>query len=78
MDQELVRQIAEVQADHWWYEGRRQILRSVISRLKLPKPAQLLEAGCGTGANINMLKEFGAVKCFEPAFQGPVRFRGRV
>lgn len=66
MDQELVRQIAEVQADHWWYEGRRQILRSVISGLRLPSPALLLEAGCGTGANINMLKEFGEVKCFEP------------
>lgn len=66
MDRELVRQIADVQADHWWYEGRRRILRSVISRLNLPKPAQLLEAGCGTGANLPMLKEFGEVKCFEP------------
>lgn len=66
MDQELVRQIADVQADHWWYEGRRRILRSVIAGLKLPEHAQLLEAGCGTGANLPMLKEFGEVKCFEP------------
>lgn len=66
MDKELVRQIADVQADHWWYEGRRRILRAVISRLGLPKPAKILEAGCGTGANISMLREFGEVECFEP------------
>lgn len=66
MDQTLVRQIADVQSDHWWYEGRRRILRSVISRLGLPRQAQILEAGCGTGANLPMLKEFGDIRCFEP------------
>ena len=66
MDQEFCRQIAEIQADHWWYEGRRRILRSVIERLHLPKSAHILEAGCGTGANLNMLRRFGDVKCFDP------------
>lgn len=66
MDQNTYRRMAEIQGRHWWYEGRRSILRAVISRLNLPRPARILEAGSGTGANLRMLAEFGDVKGFEP------------
>ncbi|MBU0859399.1 MAG: class I SAM-dependent methyltransferase [Alphaproteobacteria bacterium] len=66
MEQDTYRRMAEIQNGHWWYEARRQILRSVIARLKLPRPARVLEAGSGTGANLTMLAEFGSVQGFEP------------
>lgn len=66
MDEAVYQRMAEVQATHWWYEGRRRILSSVISLLKLPQNARILEAGCGTGANLEILKKFGKVEGFEP------------
>jgi len=66
MDQTYYRQMAALQSDHWWYEGRRAILASMIKALPLPKSAQILEAGCGPGANLTMLSCFGELSAFEP------------
>ena len=51
-----------VEEHHWWFVGRRRILKSFVARivagLKTTKP-QILDIGCGTGANLEMLAEFG-------------------
>lgn len=66
MEEDYYRHMADIQARHWWYEGRRRILESVIRRLNLPASASILEVGCGTGANLPMLQKFGAVAGVEP------------
>ena len=66
MDANYYREMAADQAKHWWYEGRRQIIAAMIAKTGLPKGMSILEAGCGPGANLNMLKNFGQVKAFEP------------
>lgn len=66
MDADVYRRMAEIQDHHWWYEGRRRILATLISRLNLPTDAQIMEAGCGPGANLKMLSRFGSVSAFEP------------
>ena len=52
----------EVEERHWWFVGRRRILRSFVERivqgLGKAKP-EILDIGCGTGANLEMLSEFG-------------------
>lgn len=52
----------EVEESHWWFVGRRRILKSFVARiladLQKTKP-QILDIGCGTGANLEMLAEFG-------------------
>jgi SAM-dependent methyltransferase len=52
----------QVEGTHWWFVGRRRIIRSFIERicadLKLDRP-RILDIGCGTGANLEMLAEFG-------------------
>ena len=51
---------------HWWFKARRSIIRAVIERLvDLPDAPRILEAGCGTGGNLEMLGDFGAVRAFE-------------
>lgn len=66
MDPDYYIRMAELQDRHWWYEGRRQILATLIKKLELPPDAQVLEAGCGPGANLTMLEKFGRVSAFEP------------
>ncbi|MEQ1643024.1 MAG: class I SAM-dependent methyltransferase [Pyrinomonadaceae bacterium] len=54
----------EVEGSHWWFVGRRAILDSflgsICSRLKTKgSKLQILDVGCGTGANIEMLSQYG-------------------
>ncbi len=47
---------------HWWFEGRRRVIREVLQRHLLPRAnRRLLDVGCGTGGMFPMLSEFGAV-----------------
>jgi SAM-dependent methyltransferase len=52
----------EVEESHWWYIGRRRIIASFVERIcreiKDHRP-RILDVGCGTGANLMMLSQFG-------------------
>ena len=66
MEAEVFARMAELDSDHWWFAARRDILKSVIRRVvRPPKPAHILEIGCGTGHNLEMLSSFGAVEASE-------------
>ncbi len=55
----------EVEGAHWWFAGRRRILESFLAQLAPTLPvatgvrARILDVGCGTGANLEMLARFG-------------------
>jgi SAM-dependent methyltransferase len=58
--------MAELDDRHWWYRARREILSKLIARkIRLPKQARILEIGCGTGHNLEMLRHFGRVDGIE-------------
>lgn len=59
------REMAETEGRHWWFTGRRAILASLIGRLGLPREARIVEIGCGTGGNLEMLSAFGRVSALE-------------
>ena len=56
-----------VEDSHWWYVGRRAILESFLERIiadpksQIPNP-RILDVGCGTGGNLEMLEKFGAAE----------------
>lgn len=63
----------EVEGSHWWFVGRRAILESFMETLVGPKSKvqgpksddngpRILDVGCGTGANIEMLTQFGSAQ----------------
>jgi SAM-dependent methyltransferase len=55
----------EVEGKHWWFAGRRRIIAEFVGRvcreMKEPRP-RILDVGCGTGANLQMLSQFGAAE----------------
>lgn len=67
MERVIYDRMHEQESEHWWFLARRKILNTVIDRhIHLPNEAAILEAGCGTGGNLNMLATKGSVSAFEP------------
>lgn len=42
---------AAVQRDHWWYVGRRRLLRDLLATHARGQRGRALDVGCGVGAN---------------------------
>lgn len=54
--------IQEGQHSHWWWLGRKAILQRIIEKhLDLEKKLLIADVGCGFGANIPMLRQYGDV-----------------
>ena len=66
MEQAAHQRMRDLQDHHWWFEARRSILEGLISELKPPRGARILEVGCGPGGNLPMLSRFGEVTGLEP------------
>jgi SAM-dependent methyltransferase len=50
---------AEVEANHWWFVGRRQLFSSLIEHTGLDRRASVLDVGTSTGTNLRMLRDLG-------------------
>lgn len=62
MEQHTYSIMYEVEGTHWWFVGRRRIIRSFLEKicrdLGGARP-RILDVGCGTGANLELLSEYG-------------------
>lgn len=66
MERIVYDRMAELDSRHWWYRARREILARLIeTKAKPPAGARILEIGCGTGHNLDMLGRFGTVDAVE-------------
>src|SRR6476659_6475267 len=61
MTDDELRAMLSADESHWWYRGRRRILRAAIERLPLVPGARLLDAGCGSGRTLDELARYGRV-----------------
>jgi SAM-dependent methyltransferase len=48
-----------LEGSHWWFVGRRKLLRSLLTSLDLPSNAQSIDIGCGVGSNLGLLQSLG-------------------
>ena len=51
-----------VEQAHWWYTGRRKILSEFVEQIcrkVTDRRPRILDVGCGTGANLLMLSQYG-------------------
>lgn len=65
MSPDAYMEMAKTESSHWWFMGRRAISSGILDSLLLKKEAKILEIGCGTGGNLQMLSNYGAVSAFE-------------
>src|SRR2546421_1595144 len=70
MQQHTYAIMRRVEETHWWFAGRRRIIKSFLEQLCRDvnvdssgtggqHTVNILDIGCGTGANLEMLSEFG-------------------
>lgn len=67
MEQHTYGIMNNVEDSHWWFVGRRAILESFLQKISnelrtANHELRILDVGCGTGANLEMLKKFGAAE----------------
>jgi len=66
MDERLMKSMLEVDERHWWYRGRRRIVRAELDRLPIRNgSATVLDAGCGSGRTLQELTDYGNVHGIE-------------
>jgi SAM-dependent methyltransferase len=65
MDERLMKAMLEVDDRHWWYRGRRLIVREELDHLAHSNGARVLDAGCGSGRMLEELKDYGEVSAVE-------------
>lgn len=77
MDELLYRQHASLEDVHWWFVGRRRIVRRLIERW-VPHGAALLDVGCGAGGMVAELASDYATRGVDasPAAVEACRARG--
>jgi SAM-dependent methyltransferase len=65
MSPEAYVQMHQIESLHWWFVGRRAICSDLISSFAVSSHLKILEVGCGTGGNLQMLSYHGEVSAFE-------------
>jgi len=47
---------AEIEANHWWFVGRRKLVANMINSWQISRNAPVLDVGSGTGSNLRLLR----------------------
>lgn len=65
MEPVTISMMRQIEDEHWWFLARRKIIETLLRSLRLPEPCEILEVGCGTGGNMELLGAFGRLTCVE-------------
>ena len=79
MESREYRVLFEQEADYWWFRALRGVLLDTCRCLDLGRSARLLDAGCGTGKNLEALGDAVSPRAvgFDVAFEVPEFWRRR-
>jgi SAM-dependent methyltransferase len=68
VDEPLYDRLRDLEDDHWWFRGRRAVIQALLAQAgPLPHDARVLDAGCGTGRNLQDYERLGRAEGVEPS-----------
>jgi ubiquinone/menaquinone biosynthesis C-methylase UbiE len=75
---DLLELTGRAEATHFWFRGFRKFMAPVIAEAANGRPGlRLVDCGCGTGHNLQLLHPHGRAVGFDLSEAGPVRARER-
>jgi SAM-dependent methyltransferase len=69
VEEHLYSRLYELEDGHWWFRGRRAVLRALVARADAPAAPRILDAGCGTGRNLVEFGHLGPATGVDPSPQ---------
>ena len=66
MDEQYYPLVYRVEDRHWWFRGRRAVIGALIHRAGVRPERRVLDAGCGTGRNLQDYRLLGPARGIEP------------
>lgn len=70
MEHDLFQLHADLEEAHWWFLGRRDIMRRIVRWALPPGGSLIVDVGCGTGANIGSLSPDYKCVGVDPSAEG--------
>lgn len=67
MDDALYSHFYAIEERHWWFRGRRAVIEALLAKASLPGGARILDAGAGTGRNLERYARLGRAEGVEPS-----------
>jgi SAM-dependent methyltransferase len=67
MKEEVYRLLYEVEDRHWWFRGREAVVDALLRHIEVRPLPRILDAGCGTGRNLQRYAKLGPAKGVEPS-----------
>lgn len=66
MEDDVYRVMRAAEERHWWFRGRRCVIEALLDRAAPPPGARILDAGCGTGRNLELYSSWGEPSGVDP------------
>ncbi|HKJ36346.1 MAG TPA: class I SAM-dependent methyltransferase [Solirubrobacterales bacterium] len=67
MEERVYRLVYEQEEEHWWFRGRRAVISAMLAQADRPEPPRVLDAGCGTGRNLELYASLGEAEGVDPS-----------
>ena len=73
MEESFYHEYAAAEDEHWWFEGRRAIIRELLGKWLPPRLGdrrKILDVGCGPGGMLDLLMELSVLLGAPPVAAG--------
>jgi len=67
MERQEFHAMRQLEDHYWWFVIKRSFIKNTLKLIKFPKKSKILDIGCGTGKNLEMLSNYGSTYGIDPS-----------